>query len=170
MKLQTRNRAVIKTLRGLLAGLCLAALVTAHAGDFTVKDLQGSTHRLADYRGKWVLVNFWGTWCSPCLSELPELSSLHDAHQDIVVIGVAMQSGSSAKVADFVAAHRITYPIVMGTYAIADQIGNAAGQTEGLEVLPTSLLFGPNGELVYEQAGKVARKTIEKFMKGKTSN
>ncbi|MEQ1556783.1 MAG: TlpA disulfide reductase family protein, partial [Gallionella sp.] len=81
-----------------LAGL-LASL-TVCAADFALTDLDGKTHRLSEYRGQYVLVNFWATWCSPCLSEIPELNALHKTHKNLVVIGVAMQSGSRAKVAD----------------------------------------------------------------------
>jgi len=70
----------------------LACFSVGHAAEFLLEDIQGKTHRLADYRGKWVLVNFWATWCSPCLSEIPELISLHDAHKDkdLLVIRIAM--------------------------------------------------------------------------------
>ena len=120
-------------LRKLLVWPLLALSFFGYAADFSLEDMQGKTHRLADYRGKWVLVNFWATWCPPCLSEIPELSSLHSAHKDsdLVVIGIAMDSGSSRKVANFAEAHGISYPIVLGNRKIAAQIGE-------LEVLPTS--------------------------------
>jgi len=157
-------------LRGVLAGLCLLVSLTACAGDFSVRDLHGKTHSLAAHRGQWVLVNFWGSWCPPCLSEIPELNSLQAAHKDMLVIGVAIQSGTSAEVADFVAAHRMVYPIVMGSSAITEQIRLAADDAEEIEGLPTSFLFGPKGELVYDQAGEITRKTIEKLMQSKKSN
>jgi len=149
-------------LRGLWLCLLLALPLSGHAAGFSLEDLQGNTHRLEDYRGKWVLVNFWATWCPPCLSEIPELSSLHDAHKDndLVVIGIAMDSGSSRKVADFSQAHRISYPVVMGNRKIAAQIGE-------LNVLPSSFLYSPNGEQVSYQAGEVTRESIETYIKNK---
>ena len=142
--------------------LLLALANPGHAADFVLEDLQGNTHRLEDYRGKWVLVNFWATWCSPCLSEIPELSSLYDAHKDkdLVVIGIAMNSGSSRRVADFAQAHGISYPVVMGSRKVAAQIGV-------LDVLPTSFLYGPNGRQVSYQAGEVTRKGVETYIKNK---
>ena len=145
--------------------LLLILPFSGHAADFSLEDMQGKTHRLADYRGKWVLINFWATWCPPCISEIPELTSLHNAHQDndLVVIGIAMDSGSSKKVADFAKAHGISYPVVMGNQEIAAQIGE-------MEVLPTSYLYAPNGEQVSYQPGGVTRESIEAYIKSRKLN
>jgi peroxiredoxin len=146
---------------GVLAFL-LACSLTSHAADFSLEDMHGKTLHLSDYRGKWVLVNFWATWCPPCLDEIPELVSLHNAHQDkdLSVIGVAMDSGSSKKVADFAQAHGISYPVVMGNRKVTDQIG-------AVEVLPVSYLYNPKGEQVSYQAGEVTRASIEAYIKNK---
>ena len=145
-----------------LLTLLLACTWPGYAADFSLKDLQGTTHRLTDYRGKWVLINFWATWCTPCLSEIPELTSLHDAHKDkdLWVIGIALDSGSSKKVADFAQAHGISYPVVMGDRKITAQIGE-------INVLPTSYLYNPKGELVSYQAGEVTRASVEKYIHSK---
>lgn len=137
----------------------------ALAGDFKLKDLQGHTHRLATYQDKWVLVNYWATWCSPCLSEIPELNGLRDAHPNLIVLGIAMQSGSTAKVTEFIAAHDMRYPVVMGTREIVAEVSSAAGKDKGLEVLPTTLLFGPTGVLVYEKVGAIDAKSITQLIK-----
>ncbi len=139
--------------------LLLACAWPGYAADFMLLDMQGKTHRLADYRGKWVLVNFWATWCAPCLREIPELTSLHDAHQDknLLVIGIAMASGSSKNVADFARAHGISYPVVMGDRKITAQIGR-------VEVLPTSYLYNPKGEQVTSHAGEVTRASVEAYI------
>ncbi|MBI5430760.1 MAG: TlpA family protein disulfide reductase [Nitrosomonadales bacterium] len=148
-----------------MAGLFLTLPVFGQAEDFVLEDMQGKTHRLADYRGKWVLVNFWATWCPPCLNEIPELSNLHNAHKDkdLVVIGIAMESGSSAKVADFARAHGITYPVVMGNRKLAAQIG-------AVDVLPVSYMYAPTGEQVSYQAGEVTRASVEAYIKNKQLN
>jgi len=149
----------------LLAGWLLAVSLSGFAADFTLKDLKGKSHSLADYRGKWVLVNFWATWCRPCLKELPELNGLYGAHKDkdLVVIGIAMDSGSGRSVADFVRVHRINYPVVIGNSRIAAQIGE-------VEVFPTSYLYSPAGEQVSYQAGEVTREDVETYIKNKKLN
>ena len=143
--------------------LCLLLLIrpfTAYAAEFTLEDLQGKTHRIADYRGKWVLVNFWATWCPPCMNEIPELSSLHKAHKDhdLVVIAIAMDAVSGSKVADFARKHGVDYPVVLGNHRLAAQIGK-------VEVLPSSYLYAPNGEQVGYQAGEVTRESIEAYIR-----
>jgi peroxiredoxin len=146
----------------MLAGLMLALSCSSFAADFTLKDMQGNALRLADYRGKWVLVNFWATWCPPCLDEIPELVSLHNAHhgKDLLVIGIAMDSGSSKKVVAFAQAHGISYPVVMGDRKVTAQFNEA-------DVLPVSYLYNPKGELVSYQAGEVTRASVEAFIQKK---
>ena len=110
-----------------------------------------------------MLINFWATWCSPCLSEIPELSDLHSAHKNkgLAVIGIAVESGSSIKVSNFAKAHGINYPIVMGNREITAQIGV-------IDALPVSYLYNPTGKLVSRHAGEVTRTSIETYInKGK---
>jgi thiol-disulfide isomerase/thioredoxin len=145
----------------LLAVVLLLTVGTASAGSFKFKDLQGHEQRLQDYRGKWVLVNFWATWCPPCLEEIPDLMALHEAHKksDLVVIGVALDS-TKESVVEFVAKKKIGYPIVFGNYDLAAQVGE-------VEVLPTSYLYNPAGKLVSYQQGGVTRDSVESYIKSK---
>jgi thiol-disulfide isomerase/thioredoxin len=157
--------------QGALPGRCLFTLIfcamllaapgLARPAGFALQDLQGRTLRLGDYHGKWVLVNFWATWCTPCLDEIPELVSLHAAHRDkdLSVIGIAVDSGSQGKIAEFAAAHGINYPVVIGNPAVNAQFGP-------LEALPASYLYDPAGKLQNLQTGKVTRARIEAIMKG----
>ncbi len=153
---------MILVTRALLVVFLLQFALGAAAEGFTLEDVQGKTHHLADYRGKWVLVNFWATWCAPCLDEIPELVSLHNAHHDndLAVIGIAMDSGSLKKVDDFAKTHGMSYPVVMGDRKITAQIG-------AVEVLPVSYLYNPKGEQVSYQAGQLTRASVEAYIKNK---
>ncbi len=144
-----------------IAALLLSA-GAASADGFLFKDLQGHEQRLQDYRGKWVLVNFWATWCPPCLQEIPDLVSLHEAHRktDIVVIGVALDS-TRQSVVEFLAKTPVSFPIVVGDYDLAAQVGE-------VEALPTSYLYDPTGKLVSYQQGMVTRASVESYIKSKS--
>jgi thiol-disulfide isomerase/thioredoxin len=148
-------------LRSLTLALFLISTATASAESFVFKDMQGHEQRLQDYRGKWVLVNFWATWCPPCLEEIPDLVKLHEAHsnKDLVVIGVALDS-TKESVVEFVAKKKISYPIVVGDYDLAAQVGE-------VNALPTSYLYDPAGKLVSYQEGKVTRASVESYIKNK---
>lgn len=141
----------------------LMGVLSAHAADdFVLQDMQGKTHKLADYRGKWVLVNYWATWCPPCLHELPELDSLHKAHQnkDLVVIGIVTNYANRGVVESFLKTHTLSYPVVLGDAKAYAAIG-------ALDVLPTSYLYAPNGKQVAMQTEEVTRATIETYIKHK---
>ncbi len=115
--------------------------------------------RLVDYRGKWVLVNFWATWCPPCQEETPDLIELHNTHKnkDLVVIGVALDS-TRAAVDEFTKKYAITYPIVFSSYTTAET------EVGVVDALPTSYLYDPSGKQVIFQEGLVSRADVEAFL------
>ena len=146
----------------LSAALLLLAAGGAAAQGFAFKDMQGQAQRLSDYRGKWVLVNFWATWCPPCLEEIPDLIVLHEAHRktDLVVIGVALDS-TRESVVEFVAKKKVSYPVVFGDYSLAEQVGE-------VNALPTSYLYDPQGKLVSYQEGMLTRESVESYIRSKS--
>lgn len=145
----------------LFACLLMTSLNTL-ANEFVFKDMQNKIQRLSDYNGKWVLVNFWATWCPPCLEEIPDLVEMHNARKgtDFVVIGIAMTS-SKDSVLSFAKQMEISYPIIMGDDKSAAQIGR-------IDALPTSYLYDPSGKLVSYQAGMITREAIESYIRSKT--
>lgn len=147
-------------LKGLLLALLLLAS-PAWAG-FNVKDLDGKPHTLADYKGKWVLVNFWATWCPPCLEEIPDLIALHDKHRgkDLVVIGIAMDYKSKKEIADFANDMLMSYPVVLGDDKVLKQFGSTS-------VLPTTYLYNSSGNLFKVHHGLITRSQVEKILSGK---
>ena len=147
-----------------LAGLLLACTTSwAQAADFKVTDTNGKTHTLSGYKGKWVLVNYWATWCPPCLEEIPDLIALHENKKNnLVVIGVASDYRNAKQVTDFADGMLISYPIVLGTPQVINQIGPIQG-------LPTTYLFNPEGKMVAQQVGALTRAAVESYISGKTA-
>jgi thiol-disulfide isomerase/thioredoxin len=124
--------------------------------------MAGKEHRLSNYQGKWVLINYWATWCPPCLEEVPDLVALYDERKgkDLVMIGVAVDYKSEQEVARFVDDMLISYPIVLGTPKVIQAIGSA-------EVLPSTYIYNPQGKLVKIKRGLVTKQYIENLISTK---
>ncbi len=145
--------------RVLLLLIFLMPLHLNAAVDFVLPDMQGKPHHLSDYRGKWVLVNFWATWCPPCLEEMPELEMFHNAHKDkdAVVLGINYETVTPKYLKKFVDDQFLSYPILKMTDPNQSPFGNLPG-------LPTSFLISPEGKVVARQVGTVTADTIENFI------
>lgn len=144
--------------RGFGLVVCLAILLTvtpAHA--FQFKDTDGKVHSLSDYKGRWVVVNFWATWCPPCLEEIPDLIELYTQREDVMVIGVAMEFNDPNVVMQFVEAMSINYPTVLGNRRIASQL-------DDISMLPSTYFFDPDGQPAARKLGLVTRESIEMFI------
>lgn len=126
---------------------------------FQLQDTTGVKHQLSNYKGKWVLVNYWATWCPPCLEEVPDLVNLYDHRKkkDLMVIGVVFDYSSTQEVAKYVDDMLISYPVVLGDDAVTAQIG-------AVDVLPTTFIYNPKGELVKIKRGLITKQFIEKLI------
>ena len=129
--------------------------------NFTLTDTAGKKHVLSQYKGKWVIVNYWATWCPPCLEEVPDLVALYDSrkNKDIMLLGVVFDFESTKEVAKYVDDMLMSYPIVLGDDDVMKQLGSA-------EVLPTTFIYNPNGELVKTKRGKVTKQYLEALISG----
>lgn len=143
----------------LLLSLCLDH--AAWAGDWNLKDKDGTHYTLSGLHGKWVLVNFWAPWCPLCIQEMPDLISLQQQHKDLQVIGVAVMYQSRKEVMDMVSKQSISYPIVFGNEDTAGDFGGIVG-------LPTSFLYSPSGKLVGRHQGPLTQNEIEQAIEQKS--
>lgn len=140
---------------------CFAILIfSVQVQAFQFQDATGKIHKLSDYKGQWVLVNFWATWCLPCLKEIPDLMALYENRKDVMVIGVAMDYSDPKVVMDFVQSMSITYPTVLGNRKIASQL-------DDISLLPSTYFFDPDGKPAARQLGIISRESIERFIDSK---
>lgn len=142
-------------MKQLIVLLMLAGSWPALAGiDFELDGLDGERHRLSDYRGDWVVVNYWATWCAPCRKEIPDLSNLHDSRDDIVVLGLAFEETEIEAFDRFLQDYPASYPILLvDVYDPPDALGAP-------RALPTTFLVNGKGELVHTWLGPVTGRMI----------
>lgn len=140
--------------------LVSSSIVSYASDQFSLKDMDGKVHSLNQYKGKWVVVNYWATWCPPCLEEIPDLVSLYDSRKDkdVMIIGVVFDYEDIKDVTDYIDDMLMSYPTVLGDDHVTKQIGSA-------EVLPTTYIYNPRGNLVKVKKGIVSRQYLETMMK-----
>mgnify|MGYP001186337008 CR=1 FL=1 len=144
-----------------LAIAAFAAIVAAPtAFAFDVADTDGKRHRLADYKGRGVVVDFWAAWGAPCIKEIPEIAQFREANAArAVVLGIALDVEGEAKTIDFAKKVGHAYPLVLGDDRTETQFGKVKG-------LPTTVVFDPAGRRVYDRLGTVTRKSLEQVLAG----
>lgn len=163
------RREILMSAAGALVGLALIAVVWVLAGrtaepalppvgevsrpapDFALPGLDGGTVSLSDYRGKVVLINFWGTWCEPCKEETPALQAAYQElrGQGFEIIGINLYSQETAgdkAVRDFISPYGVTYPIAL------DTDGDIARAFQ-ISPIPTSYFVDPSGNIRFVKVG-----------------
>ena len=124
-----------------------AGRLNSIAPDFTRIDMSGRPLRLDQFRGRVVLLNFWATWCGPCIEEIPVFSRWQRRYGEarLQVIGVSMDDEEAA-VKRFLAKHDVPYPVLMGDAKLGKSFGGVYG-------LPQSFLIDAHGRIVFRNVG-----------------
>jgi peroxiredoxin len=131
----------------------------------TLKDSQGKPQALTQYQGQFLVVNFWATWCPPCVDEMPELTALQeefhvitkDSKTKIQILGIGIDSPSN--IAEFSQKYKISYPLFsagMEGTELTKKMGNKAGG------LPFTVLVSPEGQIVKSYMGRLKMEELKK--------
>jgi peroxiredoxin len=124
--------------------------------NFSLKDSTGQTVKLADYRGKVVLLNFWATWCGPCKVEIPWFMEFQRKYKDqnFAVLGVSMDDDGWDGVRKYIEEHKFNYRVMIGDDATEKTFG-------GVEDLPTTFILDRSGNIAVKHVGLVSKEIYE---------
>ena len=146
----------MKTLFALLLAASFPAFATPSNPQLSVKTLDGGTFDLAGLQGKWVIVNFWATWCSPCLKELPDISAFVAAHKDkVAAIGMDFEDAEPADIEKFLKTHPLSFPVSM---VDVDNPPKDFGAPKGL---PNTYVIAPDGHLAKTFLGPIQTRDLQ---------
>ena len=140
----------------LLAGAAFGHAATAAKPSLSVKTLDGGTFNLSAQSGKWVIVNFWATWCSPCLKELPDISAFVAAHKDkVAAIGLDFEDAEKDDIEKFLHKHPLSYPVAQV------DIDHPPQDFDAPKGLPNTYVIAPDGHVAKAFTGPITTKDLE---------
>jgi len=159
-------RSILRSLFATVLFSLVSAVALANPV-FELKDTEGGAHRLKDLKGKWVVVNFWATWCAPCIKEIPEIAEFaKEQGAKTRVIGIALDWDESGKRdADEAKLKRAakkfghSYPLVLGDNTTEKVFGKIKG-------MPTTIVYGPDGKVAYNKTGVVTKDLLTRVVNG----
>lgn len=136
----------------------------SHAGEkaapaFSLRSVDGRLVRLADYRGKAVVLDFWATWCKPCRASMPHLNAIQDRYgARLVVVGVSVDDGGAQDVRRFAEDLGIKFRVAMADERVLDAYGP-------LRSIPTTFFINRRGDVVRRVVGYIDPETLDSYVK-----
>ncbi len=129
------------------------------ASDFTLETADGKKVTLSELRGQVVLLNFWATWCGPCVKEIPAFLDVYKEYKSkgFEIVGISLDRGGWKQVTPFVKRMNITYPVVIGDGKLVEAYGNFYG-------IPTTFLIDKNGNIVTRHIGLMTKAQLEEHL------
>jgi thiol-disulfide isomerase/thioredoxin len=156
------KRLVSLLMLALVAGP--AAATTATKPTLSVTTLDGGSFDLSKQSGKWVIVNYWATWCSPCLKELPDISAYVTAHKDkVVAIGLDFEDSDKADVEKFLKTHPLSYPVAQV------DVDSPPKDFDTPKGLPNTYVIAPDGHVAKAFMGPITAKDLDAVIAGKVA-
>lgn len=129
------------------------------APDFILKTTDDKDLKLSDYKGKIVILDFWATWCGPCRRSIPDLVEIQKEYKnDVVVIGISLDTHTIQNVMPFIKEYGINYPVVFGNEKVVMDYGN-------IEAIPTSFIIDRTGNVVDMYVGLVPKEAYTSKIK-----
>ncbi|MEO7050776.1 MAG: TlpA disulfide reductase family protein [Rhodanobacter sp.] len=141
-----------------LAGIAPGRAAMPSQPTLHVTTLEGGTFDLAAQRGHWVIVNYWATWCVPCIKEMPDISHFVATHKNVRAIGLAYEDSEPADIKAFLARRPVVYPIAQITL---DKPLKDFDEPRGL---PTTYLVDPAGKVVQHRVGPVTETMLQQWI------
>ncbi|MEO6985915.1 MAG: TlpA disulfide reductase family protein [Paralcaligenes sp.] len=167
-----KRRAFLRHATLWTGAACVAAPYWARADDFgsiplfdrTFPDPQGGSHSMSRWLGKPLVMNFWATWCPPCVKEMPDLDALHKKYPAVQFLGMGVDTASNIR--SFIQKTQVSYPLLVVGHDGIQLMRDLGNQVGGL---PFTVVFNAKGQPIHRVLGEVKPAQFEPIVQGLTA-